>query len=606
MMRRVLGLLVVLGLLAGGVPAQIPKHSVGAGTDLRTENSFLRWFGSAGLPLNGLEALYTMGPDGGLNSGAKWYDRAENLLVWSEDLSEWNTGGTPVVTATTVEDDDGAVYEYITQTVASPDARVWTRTVWVLKDAIVPATRFPEFIAKVNAAYKVRLDTSSGATSMTAALGGSHTVTSETIAGNDYWRLVMTFTTDDALGITLNIYPAIGANADLTTISAAAVGEITVLRQQLTPGTASGTYRKVEARQRVWDWSGNARHAVVGSAAGDTTNDPGDALWRKNLLADGSTEDLENAAWTATNATVDSATLMTFDAQHGKATQDCTTVDGVSYTLSFSVRRISGNTDLAFRHEESATAAYSSLTVTDVLTRYSVTVLGKSGGGIVLFGIQDRNAAGHGQIEVTEWQLEVGALTDYDASDRMVVAARGSFDGVDDYLDVASLALASDWSFVATIRPNDNTLRGLWRNGASSPNISLSESGMVSYAGGSVVLAQNVVGLLEWHTIGITLRGTTITHYLDGVVNGNGTSGSGNAFTALRIGYAGSTYYHGVFASLKAYSRALSAGEHLRVHRNIESRWNLDRRGFKNLNLGWVQPHGFSSGFSAGFTIGQT
>ena len=142
------------------------------------------------------------------------------------------------------------------------------------------------------------------------------------------------------------------------------------------------------------------------------------AVWtdRKRNLADWS-EDLTNAIYTHDAAT-NSATLLTFSAQNQSIYQPVTTLDAASYTLSFKARAVTGNTALHFLHTNSATGNSTALTVTATLTRYSVSVLGKSGGGAVNFGIQDQNASGFGQIEITEFQVSPGAtLLDYEKTE---------------------------------------------------------------------------------------------------------------------------------------------------------------------------------------------
>jgi len=471
-----------------------------------------------------------------------------NLLAAgsTEDLQEWTASETPVVTATTVEDDNGAAYESISQLVAAPDATIHTWTIWVLKDAVLPATRFPEFRPVVNTYYRVRLDTSSGASTETAACSGSHTVTSDGL----YWKVAVTFTTDDGNGISAQIFPAIGANADLTTSSAAATGSITILKQQLEVGDAATTYINPASEAMVQDWdfvtddyvvtdpltldsdwtflavlkpddntsvglwrNGAAAPNVSLDAAGKVSYEP--AL--KNLMAEGSTEDLEHAAWYSGGAAVNDATHLTFSAQNGNVYQQVSTLDGVSYTLSFAIRAVSGNTSLRFYHGFSETGDDSALNVTDVLTRYSVTMLGKSGGGNVNFGIWDANGSGWGQVEVTEWQVEVG-------------------------------------------------------------------SSATPYGVGDPIVATNAVDH-QWQVVAITKSGTTIAHYLNGAANGSGTSSSGNAFAALRIGYDGTAYYDGGYAAFAAYNRALSPGTILRWQREVVKRWAYDKQNHREMDL---------------------
>ncbi|GAG60755.1 unnamed protein product, partial [marine sediment metagenome] len=135
--------------------------------------------------------------------------------------------------------------------------------------------------------------------------------------------------------------------------------------------------------------------------------------------------DLTNAAWSVTDVTKDSATTCTFDAQNGHISDTIATSDNCYYYLSFKARRITGNTDIDVYFNDSETGnsveithasvyywtgtAWASDTsggLTAALVRYYVLVLGKAGGGNVTFGLQDTNAAGHGQVEFTEIQVE--------------------------------------------------------------------------------------------------------------------------------------------------------------------------------------------------------
>jgi hypothetical protein len=112
--------------------------------------------------------------------------------------------------------------------------------------------------------------------------------------------------------------------------------------------------------------------------------------------------------------TTTTATSLTFSAQFGSQAQSVTTISGLSYTFSFWAKRISGNTALHINHFDSATSSNTAFTITNDWVRYSVTVLGKSGGGAVQFGVQDRNASGFGEILVWGAQLEQrSAVTAY-------------------------------------------------------------------------------------------------------------------------------------------------------------------------------------------------
>ena len=786
-MKRVICLLLLIPLLALGQLDRMGHLSN-------------RWH----LPDDGLVAAYFMGPDGELNSTADWWDPARNALVWSQDLTGWSTSGTPVVTMTTVEDNDSGAYEYVHQTVASPDATTWTWPLWVLKDVIAPATRFPLFKIIVSANYQVRLDTSTGATTETAGLGGSHTVTSD----GDYWKVVMTFTTDDANGVFVQIVPAYGANADLTTISAAAVGTITVLRQQLNLGTSSLEYEVTEARQSVYNWaltdrrneieyseeldqagdwiparssisadaiaspggavtadklvengdastthylrqiftgnvgwhtyssyakagertwlyqmiyagaeyaayfnlgtgaigtlvggatatitlvadgwyrvtvSANLNAAVafthsglasgnngisysgdgssglylwgqqlelgsiattyqpknasnygwldaqVGSTGGADTNDPGDAIWRKNLLADGSTEDL--TVWAVTGTPV--VTTFTVEDNDGAAheviRQDTAAANGVTYTKSIWVlkdavapgtrfpvfrHRVDTDYDVGLDTQSGASTESSALSGTHTVTsdgaywKVVMTFTTDDASGIrsTIFPAYGANAnlvtpstAAVGTITIAKQQLEVGALSDYDASDRMIVGR--DFDGVDDYLRVADSDALDLTAVTVLVLFRQDLLQGSYRTLISKREVGVgvnyelylkdADNSLSFYVGGSIVATSLVPTPATWHFAAATsVDLTSATVYLDGaseVIAALGTPDGVNA-GALTIGEAPSASQHfdGTIPLVAIYSRALSAAEVKRIYELLKTWWSLDQRGIRNLVL---------------------
>jgi len=157
---------------------------------------------------------------------------------YSVDLTKWIKLNTPITTPSTVEDDDAAKVEYLRYTIAAADATLYTWTLLVLKDAVVAATRFPMFYARILGSFIVTMDTSSGAlVDNNHAIGG--TPTAELIGA--YWKLSIPFTTDDGNGIQFQIYPAAGANANQWTQSAGALGEITISEQSVTTPGGEGS-----------------------------------------------------------------------------------------------------------------------------------------------------------------------------------------------------------------------------------------------------------------------------------------------------------------------------------------------------------------------------
>jgi len=83
------------------------------------------------------------------------------------------------------------------------------------------------------------------------------------------------------------------------------------------------------------------------------------------------------------------------------------TVGGVSYTGSFYARRISGSNQIYMRHGFSASGNQTILPVTTEWQKFSVTILGASGGGNVYFGLI-QFSAGNDVYEITQPQFEEG------------------------------------------------------------------------------------------------------------------------------------------------------------------------------------------------------
>ena len=88
----------------------------------------------------------------------------------------------------------------------------------------------------------------------------------------------------------------------------------------------------------------------------------------------------------------------------GRVYNGISTTAGVTYTLSFWARSVSGTTSLALWHFNSATGNSTPVTIGTSWQRYQVTILGRTGGGFVEFGIANLtvNAA-----TVDFWGLQV-------------------------------------------------------------------------------------------------------------------------------------------------------------------------------------------------------
>ena len=529
--------------------------------------------------LSGAEAAYFMGPSLTLNPGLPWYTPDTNMLLSSGDLTGagWISVGGPVVTATTIEDDSAVAFEYRQQTIAASSGTKFVWTVWVLKDAVVPATRFPGFYITVLGTYQFNLNTVTGATVTTGvALGASNSVSADTVGGVDYWKVTVTFTTDDALGISLNILPAWGANADLTTTSTAAVGTITVLQQQLTPGSTARDYQKTTAKQVISDFSGQGNDATLGANANIETSDGTWAVRSRNLLAPGSADFSNASFWVkGANTTVtagqadplggstayrvqmpDSLGTSLLYANVGAGTYrfsvwakvnsgpgiDIGLKDGTAYTAPppDAMETVSGGEWV--RYEVGLTTTIGTIPVFDNYTGY-----------------------GEGGVDVILWrpQLERVPLSTTIASpftDPAEPVMMG-WDGVTDDLLTGAATLPGDWTFTTVIRPDGNTSVGLWQNGTGNQKVSLDANGKVSYTNGTdTVTSTAAVPIGLWSVVTVVNSGNTITHYLNGAVNGSAAAASAtNAFTALRIGYDGSNYYDGQVGAFLVYDQAKSA-----------------------------------------------
>jgi hypothetical protein len=500
--------------------------------------------------MSGLEGLWTFGPYGSLNSYATWKSAATNLLLASNDLTQgsWaftNGSATDADTANFTASghlgqldmavQPGATYtlslEFKDSTVGSEAARIWD-------------------------------DTNAGFLEAAHVWGA---------IGSEWATYTYTFTlASNTAQIDVYILRTTGG-----------AGNIDIRNISLTPRTAAPSDIEVtDDKQEVWDWSGNTRHAQRGSTTGADTNDFSYNTWSRNLLAPGSTEDLTDAAWTHT-ATTDDADNLTFTAQNDLISQDVTTVAGVTYTLSAKIRAVTGNTALHFYHNNSATGNSTAQVVTATLTTYSVSVLGRAGGGAVSFGIQDQNAAGHGQIEIEDWQVELAsAATTYTnpAERREIVA---DFDGVDNYAlspSLTGMTLTQDFTVFAVVSGLDVDAAETFVNLANpatgvdyhmayfntdplSLRISSRDSGGSTESGvlaitpknWHVVVFRNIAGTL--HLALGEDPATEVTHTAENPVGtprvGIGALGDGSP----------TNFYDGAIALVAVYSRAVGAAE---------------------------------------------
>jgi hypothetical protein len=147
-----------------------------------------------------------------------------------------------------------------------------------------------------------------------------------------------------------------------------------------------------------------------------------------------------SSGWTANaGATINDATKFTATAQNGAVYQSILLPNPARVCAT--MRAVSGNTNLHFIHVGAGCSGggITAVTVTGTLATYCVTVTGCTAAGAT--GIQDRNAAGFGQIEVTaQWAQSALADSTYIATTTLA-QYRGMngkpvvrFDGVDDWM----------------------------------------------------------------------------------------------------------------------------------------------------------------------------
>ena len=122
----------------------------------------------------------------------------------------------------------------------------------------------------------------------------------------------------------------------------------------------------------------------------------------------------------------------------GRVYNSQTTSNGVTYTFSFYAKSISGTTALHIWHFQSPTGGgYTAQTITTAWKRYSVTILGRVGGGFVEFGIANLTTSA-ATVDIWGLQLETGsqassyiktpaAATVTRAADTAIIAAGSNF-----------------------------------------------------------------------------------------------------------------------------------------------------------------------------------
>ena len=119
-------------------------------------------------------------------------------------------------------------------------------------------------------------------------------------------------------------------------------------------------------------------------------------------------EDISQSVWlTGLPPTITGTDGFTSTQQYCYLDQNITTVDSAVYTFSFVASVESGGhtTGYTIRHNGSETGSSTVLVLTEIPTEYCVTVLGKSGGGTIDFGIQDLNSSNWAKLTISNFQV---------------------------------------------------------------------------------------------------------------------------------------------------------------------------------------------------------
>jgi hypothetical protein len=131
-----------------------------------------------------------------------------------------------------------------------------------------------------------------------------------------------------------------------------------------------------------------------------------EANGQSNLCVRSETFGNAYSEWAGSNITKNDDTHFTFTAQNGYIRQPIfATYPGRTYRLTIRCRAVTGNTALKLYHLNSATGNTTSITVTGTLADYTVDILGPATTGTLHVGLQDTNAAGFGQVEITRAHL---------------------------------------------------------------------------------------------------------------------------------------------------------------------------------------------------------
>ncbi len=129
----------------------------------------------------------------------------------------------------------------------------------------------------------------------------------------------------------------------------------------------------------------------------------GVAGYPEYTVLNGKTNDVSDPYWSKTNADTDDIDEFQATAPSGRIEKALPTIEGMLYTLSFFARVESGGnkSNYLFKHYASETGDTSLMPdLTETRELYTLTVLGRVGGGNVYFGLQDTNSSNWAKLSI--------------------------------------------------------------------------------------------------------------------------------------------------------------------------------------------------------------
>ena len=269
------------------------------------------------------------------------------------------------------------------------------------------------------------------------------------------------------------------------------------------------------------------------------------------------------------------ATQVEFNGQFDSWRQDFTnSADSQNYTMSFYGKLLTGNANITMHHEASETGTFTAdqFTFTASLQLLSGSFLGKAAGGLLRWGWQDRNASGHGNILVSNPNLEAG---DFPSS--YIENTGGAGSSVTRSADTATLSSSGIVGSIGTIYVSGRTALGtsgdqvVWQadDGDENERIRIvrdsSDVMRCIVTNGGVEQANLNLGAVAddtAFTVALAFQASDFAANLDGGAEVTDSAGTVPTVTTIRLGQDSSgNHMFGTIARATVWSRFLTDAE---------------------------------------------